>query len=401
MKEKNKNMFIRVILLIIYSTFIFSSQLRVGLLGENLGVVNYIFAIAIMYLLLSYKYIFNHLYLCLLMLISIYFLVISTVAGMGVITLIKSYISFILPLFILGIRVEKLSFKYILKKSLIIINMIVILITIIGIIDYFTDNAIILQLSSLMTSRIKELILNQRNSSTHRMYSFMGHPLFNTQLYLIFYILNMLYKKYFTKIMPDIFIYMIPLIGIALTSSKSGLVLYIASILIINGGKFNIKHYITSLIGLILAFKFGLLNNLIVRFTSGDLTTGRGLKWEAVKSINMYPIKFFYGYGTGFTFKYNSIIEWASAGFEYPFRMFSLEHGVFIMLMIYFCIVVIPLIIFIKRRHFTILLAYLIILIDVNTYNGIALVGDYMLVFCIYVFLLLNLSLYLMKEKIT
>ncbi|WP_139376263.1 hypothetical protein [Clostridium chromiireducens] len=253
-----------------------------------------------------------------------------------------------------------------------------------------------------MSPRTQEqIIANSMSDEAKRLYSFMGHPLFNTELYLMFLVLNILYNKYLQQRKSPVWILVVPTIGLAFTGSKTGFVLLCVSVLLLFKSSNIINKILLIMFGLIIALKIGLFNTLIYRFTTGSLTSGRSEKWIEITSMNIFPIKFFTGYGNGFTFILNSYVDWASAAFEYPIRMFSLEMGIIMTIMIYLFIMVIPIIILMKRGHWDLLLSYLIVFADINTFNGIAILGDKMMILSLFIFLILNLSkLIYMKDDI-
>lgn len=378
------------LILIIASTLIFSMQFRIGILGGALGSVNYLSIPLICLLFFNIKT--NTKYFFWWYVISCYYIISSYYVQQSLFDVAKSYISFIFPLIIISLEIDRDTFLKFFKKFLNIFNTIMILITIFGVCDLLIGSKIILFLSKFMGGRIKELIEIQSTRDVFRMYSFLGHPLFNTQLYLIYYILNVLYKKYYGDIIKSKYIYLVTLIGISLTASKSGLLLYIVSIILLNPKRIKFKHIVLGIIGTVIVLKIGIFDNTITRLLTESLTTGRAEKWVQVNELNLYPIKFLTGYGTGFAFYYNSILDWASAAFEYPVRLFSLEQGKLMMLMIYSCIFIYPSVILFMRKQFTLVKAYMIIFIDVNTFNGIAVIGDYMLIFCIFILIILNIS---------
>nr|BDA23134.1 hypothetical protein CPBEC1_23440 [Clostridium perfringens] len=392
-----------ILLMIFFSIFILSTQIRIYFWGQSLGTINYLAALLLVLLILKYNKNINHIYLIYFILISIYVFTINIYYD-GFQNTIYTYISFILPLILIDINIEENIFDKIFKNLIVIINIIIFIITLTGIIDYFTNYELISFLCQYMSVRIGELIELQKRSEIYRMYSFMGHPLFNTELYLIFYLFNTLYNKFYTKkILPNSIIIIFSLLGISMTASKTGFFLIIISLFLVNNSRKNNKKkfltYLMIVILVIIIFKIGIFQNVIDRLQNGSLTTGRSEQWEVIKKFNIYPIKFWRGYGNGFTFKYNEVIPWASAAFEYPFRMFSLELGIFTMINIYFCLLVYPIIRLISRKSFSLVVPFIILFIDVNTYNGLALNGDYMFIFCIFIFCILNLSKKLRKNK--
>jgi hypothetical protein len=80
--------------------------------------------------------------------------------------------------------------------------------------------------------------------------------------------------------------------------------------------------------------------------------------------------------------------------------MFSLEMGVLMTIMIYIFIALIPILTLIKRRHWYLLTCYLTVFLDINTFNGIALLGDKMMILNLFIFLIYNLSNYIKETSI-
>lgn len=385
-------------------TLIFSNQLRVGILGEKLGLVNYISTIILVSISIKYFNKFNLGYMLYIYIYICYFIINYIYCQFGVKNFIFTFCSFITPLMLIGLEIDELMFKKFFYLFLKIFNVIIFIITLIGILDIFLGNKIILGISEIMSNSLRNLIITQQTLNISRMYSFMGHPLFNTQLYLMFFILNLVYELTFGKLLVNkIILYLIPIIGISMTASKTGLLLLVISMVCfnnINNAKKKIFHYIIIVLSIFLIFNIGIFDNTIERLLSESLTTGRAEYWEIYKQSNLYPIRLFSGYGNQFVFYYSQIVPWISAGFEYPIRLFAFEQGVIFAILIYIGIFIYPLILFIKRKQIKLFFMYLIIFIDVNTYNTIALLGDYMLVFSIFLFIILNSSrvIYLNKN---
>lgn len=386
-------------MLVLIYTFIFSAELRVGIIGEKLGAINIVFAIAIIYIALKYINLFDYKYILLFLMISVYYIGNSYFYQGNLVIVIKAYLAFILPLLLVGLKINIYSFKSFFKNFLKLLNFLIVVITVLGIIDYLFNYKAINFISLIMGEDFRKAALAMQKDSVFRMFSLMGHPLFNAELYLMFYLLNNLYNKYIEKLFPNCLIIVTSMIGVVLTASKTGIVLIVACILFIYGKKKNILYYWLIIFAAVMTLKIGVFNNVIERFMSGSLTSGRSETWEIIKNSDMFPIKFFIGYGTGFAFEYNAIISSASAAFEYPIRMFSLELGIFTMMLIYTVILVYPVYKLVKRKHFNLLIAYLIVFVDVNTYNGLCLIRDFMLIFCIFIFTILNLSEYIYKNK--
>lgn len=382
----------RAITYIIIAVLCIPGELRHGTLGRQLGLINYLAISILIYILITSTNYFKKEVIVFVYMTIIYYIVSTFFYENKLTNVILSITSYMIPLLLIGVRIKEESFENIFRKFLKILNVIIILITFLGLIDFVFRTNVNIYISKFMTARLQELILNQQFKDKHRMYSFMGHPLFNTQLYLMFFSLNSIYSKYYRPILSKQLIIIISLIGVGMAASKTGFILIVLSITLINFKKSKIKHLIVVSVAFSTTLYLGIFDNTIQRFLGGSLTTGRSEAWETVTNMGMFPIKFFTGYGNGFTFVYNQYISWASAAFEYPVRMFSLEMGILMCILIYACIGVIPSMILLKRRHFFLFISYIIVFTDINTYNGLALLGDNMLIFCIFIFVILNMS---------
>ncbi|WP_258280612.1 hypothetical protein [Clostridium sp. CM027] len=382
----------KIFMLLLISLFVFPQELR-SILGEKMFTINMMGIVSLVLLIINNfrginkkKIIF--LFITILVYMSTAVFYENNIMNIGTVIIL-----FLTPLSLTIIEVDKQILKDIFKWTILILNIIIIIITVVGILEIIFNININIAISKFMSQRTQEqILLSSVSGDAKRLYSFMGHPLFNTELYLMFFVLNILYNKYFNEACCPIWILIISIIGIAFTGSKSGFVLLCLGIIVLFKCNNKIKKTLIIICGIIIAFQTGLFDTLISRFTSESLTTGRSEKWIQVQSMNIFPIKFFAGYGRGFTFKLNSYTDWASAAFEYPMRMFSLELGILITIMMYIFIMIIPIITLMKRKHYFLIVSYLIVFLDVNTFNGLSTSGDKMIIFCLFTFLILNLS---------
>lgn len=392
-----------VLSVILFTTFIFPEQLRIALLGNQLGLINFLafFCIILLTLLTFNNY--NKSYLFILCVASVYILVIGFFYQSNIKNTILSYLNFTIPLFLIPIKLNKDNFRKFFLSFVKVINFAILIITLGGIIDFLFNNIFMDSIVNMMGNDFQRTYLTYRSQDIWRLYSIYGSPLMNVELYLIFYIVNHIKNRYFVRVKFINLIKLIAIIGIGLTSSKVGLVLALLTLVLVRGTKKGMtKTAIYTggiLLFLFICLNLGLFNNTLERFSTGSLSTGRSEAWNTFKNLNLYPIKIFSGYGLNFTFELNNIVPYLSAAFEYPFRMFSLEYGVLQMIFIYSAIAIYPFLYLIKRKHYYLLVALLIVFLDVNTFNGLSLLGDYMLIFCIYIFLILNSSLYIEGNK--
>lgn len=393
------NIIYKLMIFIIFFTFIFSHQLRCGLLGDKIGGLNIIALVLIILLFFLYFNNIDKKYIILAYMVNMYVFISAIYSNKSI---YKGFVVcgyFTIPLILIGINLKKNLFMEFVSKYIKILNILIIIITVMGILDIATNQHLMIFVSKFMTSKTQELINTQIDASitSYRMYSIMGHPLFNTQLYLMFYTININCTRYFMRILDTKIVTFTTILGIVLTKSKSGMILLVICLLVQHSKKIKIRNSVISLLAIIFIFFTGIFNSTIERF-DGSLTSGRNEMWDLIQQANMYPIKIFSGYGLGATFRYNDIIKNASSAFEYPFRMFSFEIGVLSSILIFSCLLY-PILKLIRRRQYSLAIAYSIIFLDVNTYNGLSLQSDNMIILCLFILTILNISNYALNIK--
>ena len=391
----------KCIIFLLISLFVFSQELRVGVIGNKFSNINILALVSLGVLVIKNFRKINKKKLMLLQLTILIYISTSMIYENKIITIINFIVAFIIPLILVIVEIDNNTIEYAFKITIIILNLIILIMTIIGILEMIFHININPIISNFMSERTREQIIESSMSTqSKRLYSFMGHPLFNTELYLMFFILNNLYSKYIKKQQCPLWILAVAVIGIAFTGSKTGIILLCVSIITLFKCSNKLKKLLIIICGSFIALESGLLDTLMSRFTSGSLTTGRSEMWDEIQLLNLYPIKFFTGYGLGFTFTFNSYLTYASAAYEYPIRMFSLEIGMLTAIMIYIFLFAIPTIVLIRRKHIYIYICYLVIFLDVKTFNGLSTSGDKMLIFSFFIFLILNLSKLLKEEQL-
>lgn len=187
---------------IILSIFMFSQELR-SIFGNVFYSYNMIGIISIVLLFYinikkinKYKFIVFYLSIMLYMINAIFY-------EKSISNIISVILMFMLPLGLTLIEVEKDNYIYIFRYLIITINIVAIIIIVIGVFDYIIGTNINVIFSNFMSEGTRnQIISNSQHITGKRMYSFMGHPLYNTEIILMFYILNILYSKYIKKETP-------------------------------------------------------------------------------------------------------------------------------------------------------------------------------------------------------
>lgn len=270
------------------------------------------------------------------------------------------------------------------------------LIVILGIIDRFAGGQLIVLYYKLAhDSNYAEMA-----SNSTRLHSYIGHPLYNAELFLMTLGLNFTYNELVKKNHKnDIWTILLTMIGVAMTASKSAIAIFIA-LLIVFYMK-NIKYMFFCLLLLTVGYFNGLFDLVLQRF-SGSLTTGRAEVWGRISSKGIKFFHFFWGNGSDSKYSYAYLEEWARAAFEYPYRLYALEFGILFTILIFLLIFIIPEFRIIKNRTGMVWLSitFLAVVVHVNMYNGIGTYSDPMYLFCLFGCVVLNMSTLVRREEI-
>lgn len=265
-----------------------------------------------------------------------------------------------------------------------------------GIIDVFTvRHLIVLYYNLAHDSNYADMA-----SKSLRLYSYIGHPLYNAELFLMTFGLNFTYNELVEKNhKKDMWIILLTMIGVAMTASKSAIAIFLA-LLIVFYVK-SIRYTIFSLAILAIGYFNGIFDLVLQRF-SGSLSTGRDEVWERISSKGVTFFHFFWGNGSDSKYKYAYLEEWARAAFEYPYRLYALEFGILFMILIFLFLFVIPESRIVKNRTGMVWISimFLAVVAHVNMYNGIGTYSDPMYLFCLFGCVTLNLSAYVRREEI-
>lgn len=393
----NKNTLYKLNIMLFLSLFVFSFQIRGIFFSGNLKSLN-ILALVSISLLFIYNTknniigIFILIFSALMMFISQYF------NNKSIFEIVTVFNCIITPILLMYVNIKKDKFIEIFKLYVKFINVIVLLLIIFAIIDKFTNQSIIKFFAVILKD---ESFYNAvQNDSENRMYSFMGHPLYNVQIFLIFYVINYCSKKYIEYGINMLLVAIITILGISFCASKTGLVLLFVCLILLRPTKNKWFYPVIFLSIVVISLRLGIFDSVIYRFKTQTLTSGRNEVWDIVREYNLFPIGFWSGYGSGFNHEYNKYLQLASAAFEYPIRLFALEYGVLFSILISINLFIIPIVALCRGKNLTLIVSFLIIFFDVNTYNGIGLGMDIMLMFAVFVYMILNLNQYLNYKKL-
>ena len=207
---------------------------------------------------------------------------------------------------------------------------------------------------------------------------------------LIFYVTGVLAHRYKVFQGTEIVYTAIAVIAMAITTSKMGIVLILVGILYFNFNRKRIRYIVIMTLVGYATYSIGLFDAILERFnvafSSGDITTGRNTALVALYSSG--ALSFDLLGGAGFTNMSTAMI----AALEYPLLRLAYRHGIIYAVIVLLSVFVIPAIRLIRAHKMDLFVALLLIALDINTFDSIASVGDYMLIYCTFACLLMNLT---------
>lgn len=318
-------------------------------------------------------------YLVTLWIIMFVILIISEMhAGRTIKGFVRVFGGLLVPLILLYYKPRNLdkTLRFIIKGF----NIACFIIVIIGIVDMRLDKNIVSSYFLLAD----DFNYYSMSIKGNRLYSFLGHPLYNAQIFLSTFGLNYAYNDLILhNHKNDKWIIIILFIGIAMTASKSAIVIYLALLCILYIK--NLKYIIFVFTSAIFSYRLGIFDLVISRF-SGSLSTGRNELWGELQGYNIDFFNFFVGHGSDSKYSFAYIDEWARAAFEYPVRLFALEFGILFTIIIMITLFAIPIYELLKRKqkYFCLLIIFVAVSLHVNIYNGIGTYMDQMYMFCLF-----------------
>ena len=225
-----------------------------------------------------------------------------------------------------------------------------------------------------------------------RMVSYFGHPLLTAEIMILTFSFNTLVNYCIEKksIFYTVYYSLISVIGIGMCGGKMGLVLIAVEFALLYVNKKGLKYFIIVAAAVYWAYGYGLLDTVIGRFIagfeSGDITTGRNTALLRVIQGGVLRFNLLIGHAG------MNLSERMIAALEYPPLRWAYLFGVWFSVLMCVVLFAIPAIKILKNKNIKIFIVFLILVLDVNSYNGITTQSDQMLLYCVSVFLLLNLS---------
>lgn len=293
----------------------------------------------------------------------------------------------LIPTFIILYRFRATDYKKFMKWFLIAFDSFVVFLLILSIIEKQTDSAFLHYMAEALDSKEYRIYIDGMAVDVWRAHTIWGHALLNAVFFNAFFIINDLFFVNARIKYPKILFFIIALAGVLLCSSKTAIVVLLAYLLV-SSWKHK-KFLVGSGIVMAVALIAGAFNNLIERFTSLPLTSGRMEMIQAYFESGLYPLKFLIGYGTNSV--YDTDVVQYKAGFEFSIFMSALDHGVLFAVLVFVGVYAYASYQMLSRKKIQCWLGYSLIFAQMNTFNGLGLSNqDTFTWLCLFTMLAIN-----------
>lgn len=267
-----------------------------------------------------------------------------------------------------------------------ILNVVLFLVAVGGLIDLISGYSVTKFFTEFYHT---EAILQMRIDEPSRIISALGHPLVSSEIGLIGCICNYIDAVSLKTTKHQISKFLVSMVVIALCGSKIAFVLALFLMLLLNIENRKLRNIILAVILIYILYAVGMFDVVLERFVngikSGDLTTGRNVRFAELYSAGALRFSFFSGHG-------QELSEYFIIALEYPALRLSYRYGIFYMICLFGTIFVYPLVTVLRRKQLFLFWALLCLIVDVNTFSSLAATGDGMLIYNVMIFLFMNIS---------
>ncbi|EYE89504.1 hypothetical protein Q428_02540 [Fervidicella metallireducens AeB] len=385
-----KNRFIVIINLTIFlSIFVINNVVRMSVASKIAGYTKYSALINLLFLC-SFGLLFinrlvkrkiNFIRLFFIILFSIYFIynIINSSNG-EISSVIQVITSYIIPVFLLSFIYDKDEYNTFVPYIIRAFNYYTVFILIYGLIDYGLKYSLQNIFINYTYYDMARLIQIEQIMGIYRLYSIFGGPLYNAYVFILYFILNNIFRESQEKVTHKSYTsILILIIGIVISGSKTGLIIAAALLIFIYKPKnYRFSYYIILLLIGVAVYKSSLFqDNLMQRFMYKSFGSGRNELLKELLTGNYELPKFILGKGLYYSktvAKYIGVM--GMTNFEYPIIMLSYDYGIITTLLIYLIIFITPLIKILRTGDYKTAVLFLMLHVFINGFNALADIND-------------------------
>lgn len=291
---------------------------------------------------------------------------------------INPILNFIIPMIFISID-TLIDSKETFVKLMKIMNLLMYVVTFLGVIDYISGYKLNYLLRSMVYhSDLKELMSIMSSYGTYRLFNALGHPLVNVEYYLVYFFMNWSASKYLNINVNMLKVLIIYMIGLFLCGSKMGLILSLL-VIFIYSARNNNKYLKVAILYLAISisivfvntpiFKENIGSRIVSAIESGDFTNGRLGSIQKVMEYSEYRPNILTGGG----YTYSTLVteKIKTNNFEFPPLMMAYDYGIIATLLIYCMSFIGPIIKLIKTKNILLSGALIVLVIYFNSFNGL------------------------------
>jgi len=277
--------------------------------------------------------------------------------------------------YLLLLDTEKLELDELIRKLILVMEIILIIIAVAGVIDKVFDRAHIKVLGRVFTCEgaILKEYMTSPNSEMKRLYCIYEHPLTTGFMINMIYAIGIFENKKKRVLLPDYALFALAAILQICCGGKMGIMVFgvMTVLFFFKDWKFWIGAVVLGTV----AYFSGIMDNVIFRFRMIPLTTGRAtalkILWE---QFPQYRPKIFLGYGVELDeLRRTTFVGWEwidNLTTELPFINYSMRYGLLCGIAMVLIPIILVLIKAIRKKKWLQFIMWLLVFAQVNTYNG-------------------------------
>lgn len=253
-----------------------------------------------------------------------------------------------------------------------------------GIVDYFIGGRINEIIATYFSSPDwANMIRTQQNVYGFRMITLFGAPLMNAYFALVMLVLNVCYERvYKVGIFNKYFIYILTLVTIFLTGSRTALILSFLFILFIEFfARLGFIKFIVMAVLLIAITYTPIFQNTIGMRLNGDMLFSGDARFKMIDMVfnNRFGEIFFLN-GNGYNYSRlltSTAFNETSANFELPVLMFAYDYGLLATIIYYIFLFIMPIFVMLKYRGYFFASSFTLTFLYLQTCNMTAVYYDF------------------------
>lgn len=304
-----------------------------------------------------------------------------------------------LPLLFVGLKLKPDVIQPVFARLLKIMNVLMIITVFIGIVDMVSGSMVTqYMVDNIYKDPLETLARNTLADGVYRFNFIFGYSLTLAWFFLLFFVLNVLHNRHNRPLLPTLWVSLVTIAGLVLCNSRSALIIGALMILFLNGDPRRRWLYPAIVIMLLAAIAFvpiirdSVAERFIIEMNSSSVSGGRNEALLLVYQGWAKPPGIILGNGLGYSRQVTYNLGGFIKSFEYPVLMFAYDFSMAATVIVYFIILVIPLVKFAMEKQWLKTGLFLALSIYINGFNMLVDGADGLVQFCFAIMLLMHID---------